>query len=55
MMARGELERQVIVLLWRADEPLTVADVNCLFVPTLFNSSFDKSVKTRNMYQTLQH
>ena len=27
MVARGELERQVMVLLWRAGEPLTVADV----------------------------
>lgn len=32
MMARGELERQVMVLLWRAGEPLTVADVQGLLV-----------------------
>ena len=27
MVSRGELEQQVMVLLWRAGEPLTVADV----------------------------
>ncbi|WP_314820212.1 BlaI/MecI/CopY family transcriptional regulator [Arachnia propionica] len=32
MMARGELERQVMVLLWRAGEPLTVADVQGLLI-----------------------
>ena len=27
MVSRGALEQQVMVLLWRADEPLTVAEV----------------------------
>ncbi len=34
-MARGELERQVMVLLWRAGEPLTVADVQEFLVRDL--------------------
>ena len=32
MVARGELERQVMVLLWRSTGPLTVADVQELLV-----------------------
>ncbi len=35
MVARGELERQVMVLLWRAGEPLTVADVQEFLVRDL--------------------
>lgn len=35
MVARGELERQVMVLLWRAGEPLTVADMQEFLVRDL--------------------
>ena len=35
MVARGELERQVMVLLWRAGGPLTVADVQAFLVRDL--------------------
>ena len=35
MVARGELERHVMVLLWRAGEPLTVADVQEFLVRDL--------------------
>lgn len=35
MVARGELERHVMVLLWQAGEPLTVADVQEFLVRDL--------------------